>query len=70
MKKWHLSAHAPQRTQMSMNREKDRNFSRRSFMPLRTVSFHLSGSPQSLSSTAQGWGLGNFMYSMFFLAAG
>jgi hypothetical protein len=58
MKKWHLSAQAPQRTQMSMNTLKDRNFSSRSRNPSKTISFQFSGSFQSSSSGFQARALG------------
>ncbi len=58
MKKWHLSAQAPQRTQMSMNTLKERYFSRRSRNPSVMISFQFSGNCQSSSVGDQfrGWG--------------
>ncbi len=59
MKKWHLSAQAPQRTQMSMNSLSERYLSRRSRKPLTTISFQLGGSCQSASEGFQVRGLPN-----------
>ena len=66
MKKWHLSAQAPQRTQMSMNSRKDRYFSRRSASPSRRICFQFSGSFQSTSAGRQSRGFGKPTISRLF----
>ena len=62
MKKWHLSAQAPQRTQMSMKTWNERYFSSRSRMPSRMICFQFSGSCQSSSVGDHSRGLGKPMY--------
>jgi hypothetical protein len=59
MKKWHLSAQAPQRTQMSMKTLMERNRSRRSLKPSWMICCQFSGSFQSSSSGFQGRALGS-----------
>src|SRR5574340_1022119 len=66
MKKWHLSAQAPQRTQMSMKSRKDRYFLRRSAIPSMMISFQFSGSFQSASAGLHSRGLGNPTISRLF----
>ena len=66
MKKWHLSAQAPQRTQMSMNTWKERNFSSRSRIPSRMISFQFGGSFQSASCARHSRGKGKPRYSTNF----
>ena len=70
MKKWHLSAHAPQRTQMSMKSLKERKRFSRSAMPSRTVFFHPSGSFQSSSVTAHSRAFGRSRTFRFFVLPG
>ncbi len=70
MKKWHLSAHAPQRTQMSMKTLSERYFSRRSLKPSWMICCQFSGSFQSASVGDHSRGFDMPMYSMFFAAAG
>ena len=66
MKKWHLSAQAPQRTQMSMKSLNDRYFSSRSAIPFRRISFQSAGSFQSASMGLQSRGFGKLRISRLF----
>jgi hypothetical protein len=61
MKKWHLSAQAPQRTQQSRNTRRLRYLDRRSLMPSWMIWRQLSGSFQSSSVGDHSRGLGNPM---------
>src|SRR6266545_5211039 len=70
MKKWHLSAHAPQRTQTSMNTLKERYLSRRSRIPSMMISFQFEGSFQSGSVGDHSRAFGKPMYWRFFGLAG
>ena len=58
-KKWHLSAQAPQRTQMSMKTLKERKRSKRSLNPSCRICCQFSGSFQSSSVGFQGRALGS-----------
>ncbi len=69
-KKWHLSAQAPHRTQVSMKSLKERKRVRRSAIPSRIVFFQPSGSFQSWSSTAHSRALGRSSTLRFFALPG
>ncbi len=69
-KKWHLSAQAPQRTQVSMKTWSERYLPRRSLKPFWMISFQFSGSFQSASVGDHSRGLGKPMYLRFFAPPG
>ena len=70
MKKWHLSAQAPQRTQVSMKTRSERYFPSRSLKPSWMICCQLSGNFQSSSVGDHSRGLAKFMYSMLFSPPG
>ena len=65
MKKWHLSAQAPQRTQVSMKIWNDRYLPSSSLNFLWMISCQFSGSCQSSSAGDHSRGLGMPRYSRF-----